>query len=122
MSVEYVVLEHGCWQRIDHSRTVTTGFGDGGELRAAPVMDEESVARARSLGYRGSDEAVVWAMTCDHDRIHMELAQAEGSQWRRVLHGVVTGEHACSDEAHREECRVFYVQRKVNEARWPRGK
>lgn len=53
-------VEH-CRVRIDPgSRSVTTRFGDGAELVACPNLDEESIARARSLGYRGSDEAAVW--------------------------------------------------------------
>lgn len=126
-----VELLHGCWQDINEDdRLVTTHFGDGLSLVAAcPTVDDpkwdEHVARANALGYkvhrtpagRTYEEEIVWLMTKDHDRIHMELAQAEGSFVSPTLHLVACGTHWTDDDramADREERRVFYIQRVKN--------
>jgi hypothetical protein len=47
-------FEH-CRVIIDpDGRRVTTRFDDGAEVLACPNLGDESIARARSLGYRGT--------------------------------------------------------------------
>jgi hypothetical protein len=117
-----VELQHGCWQEIDEgNHLVITHFGvDDTELMAAcPTPEgedwEEQVARAKALGYQ-----TVWEMTKDHDRIHMELAQAEGKPYSYLLFSIASGipykmfVHNPEQAADEEERRVFYVQRMKN--------
>jgi hypothetical protein len=109
---ERIPLAHGCAHTIDHERrTVTTHFPCGLCLTAAPVLNQESVVRARELGYTGTDQDAVWAMTQDHDLTHMLLAQAEGMKWSPTLYGVAAGVPYQPAEAAREEARVLFVQR-----------
>jgi len=85
-------LEH----RSEHCRvlidsrncTLMTRFECGGEVVACPNLHVESVARARPLGYRESDEATVWARTRDNDVVHTVMADAQGHPWPATLHAV----------------------------------
>jgi hypothetical protein len=98
----------------EHKRRATTVFDDGSELTAAPVMDEENIARARSLGYTGTDEDAVWEMTRHHDLVHTLLAEAEGFPFSLTLHSVANGYEMPPGMAQREERIVFLIQRLLN--------
>lgn len=113
-----IEFDHGCWQEInEHARLVVTHFGDGARLVAVAAADPESVARACALGYTGSDREAVWAMTLEHDRLHMELAQAEGYVWSLTLHAAAVGEVVPPSVSDQEERRVLWVQAALNRAR-----
>jgi hypothetical protein len=99
----------------DERRRARTVFDDGSELAAAPVMDEENIARARSLGYAGDDEEAVWEMTRHHDLVHTLLAEAEGFPFSLTLHAVANGYELPPGMAQREERIVFLIQRLLNE-------
>ena len=98
----------------DDSRRARTIFDDGSELTAAPVMDEENIARARALGYEGSDDEAVWAMTRHHDLVHTLLAEAEGYPYSLTLHAVANGYDMPPGTSQREERIVFLIQRLLN--------
>ena len=51
-------VEHCCVLIDPDGRRVRTRFEDSAEVIARPNLDEDSIARVRSLGYRGRDEAV----------------------------------------------------------------
>jgi hypothetical protein len=99
----------------DERRRARTVFDDGSELVAAPVMDDENIARARSLGYAGADEDAVWEMTCHHDLVHTLLAEAEGFPFSLTLHAVANGYELPPGMSQREERIVFLIQRLLNE-------
>lgn len=98
----------------DDARLVETIFDDGKRIAGGPNLDEESIARARSLGYVGSDEDVVWQMTRHHDLLHHLVAEAEGHPWSLVLHSVAHGYEQDSAVMDREERVVFLLQRLLN--------
>jgi hypothetical protein len=98
----------------DERRRATTVFDDGSELVAAPVMDEENIARARALGYTGGDTQAVWEMTRHHDLVHTLLAEAEGFSFSLTLHAVANGYELPPGMAQREERIVFLIQRLLN--------
>jgi hypothetical protein len=73
-----------CRFEIDDERCrAKTVFDDGSELVAAPVMDPENVARARSLGDAGSDEEAGRRMTRYHDLVHTLRPRPRASRSRR---------------------------------------
>jgi hypothetical protein len=110
-----VDLQHSCYQLVnENDKTVVTHFADGSSLTAVPNYDDESVARAEALGYGWAADPV-WQMTKEHDRLHMELAQAQGDPHSPTLHAVANRQDPDSDGGHREECLVFHVQRLLNE-------
>lgn len=98
----------------DENRRAETIFEDGSRLPAAPVMDSENVARARALGYSGSDEEAVWAMTRHHDLVHTVIAEAEGWPYSPTLHAVANGYQLPPGTSQREERLVFLIQRLLN--------
>ena len=98
----------------DDARRSETVFDDGSRLPAAPVMDSENIARARALGYRGSDEEAVWEMTRHHDLVHTLIAEAEGWPFSPTLHAVANGYELPPGTSVREERLVFLVQRLLN--------
>jgi hypothetical protein len=98
----------------DERRRARTVFDDGSELVAAPVMDEENIARARALGYTGEDEHAVWEMTRHHDLVHTLLAEAEGFPFSLTLHAVANGYELPPGMSQREERIVFLIQRLLN--------
>jgi hypothetical protein len=98
----------------DDERRAETIFEDGSRLPAAPIMDAENVARARALGYEGSDEDAVWAMTRHHDLVHTVIAEAEGWPYSPTLHAVANGYTLPPGTSQREERLVFLVQRLLN--------
>jgi hypothetical protein len=101
-------------------RTVTTTLPDGAVIVAAPNMDEESISRARSLGYTDPDDMdAVWQMTKDHERLHHLLAEAEGLQcsialWYAAHPDSPMDEHD-RGRADREERVVLLIQRLLNQ-------
>lgn len=102
----------------EESRTVTTTFPDGTSVVARPVYDDESVARAASLGY--VDEDPVWEMTRDHDPLHVLVADAmtdgrgcSASLFLASYPELVTD--AIRKRASREERVVLLIQRLMNE-------
>jgi hypothetical protein len=115
-----ILLGKGCTQHISRvHRRVQTVFADGTRLDARPPWGyepewHEAYARALALGY-GNTRDPVWEMTLDHDLVHMLLAQAEGLPHSPTLYAVATGEPIDPVVAHREECRVLFVQRALNE-------
>jgi hypothetical protein len=98
----------------DERKRAETVFDDGSRLPAAPQMDSENIARARALGYEGSDEEAVWAMTRHHDLVHTVIAEAEGWPWSPTLHAVANGYTLPPGTSQREERLVFLVQRLMN--------
>jgi hypothetical protein len=105
----------GCRVEIDdETQRAVTKFDDGSELAAAPVLDEENIARARALGYSGSDEEAVWSMTRHHDLVHSLLAEAEGFPHSLTLHSVANGYDLPPGVPEREERIVFLIQRLLN--------
>ncbi len=98
----------------DEQLRARTVFDDGSQLVAAPVMTDENIARARALGYRGSSEEAVWAMTRHHDLVHTLLAEAEGFAFSLTLHAVANGYELPPGMAQREERIVFLIQRLLN--------
>jgi hypothetical protein len=98
----------------DERRRAETIFADGSRLPAAPVMDAENIARARALGYSGSDDEAVWAMTRHHDLVHTVIAEAEGWPYSPTLHAVANGYELPPGASQREERLVFLVQRLMN--------
>jgi hypothetical protein len=98
----------------DEARRAETIFEDGSRLPAAPVMDGENIARARALGYGGTDEEAVWAMTRHHDLVHTVIAEAEGWPYSPTLHAVANGYSLPPGTSQREERLVFLIQRLMN--------
>lgn len=106
---------------------VTTEFADGKRLHAQPNYDEESLARARALGYKGRkgcrctgrcpacDRWAVWRMNADHDLAHSMLAAAMGLPYSPTLWAVAHGEQYPHEDAMREERAVFLLQRMANQ-------
>lgn len=72
--------------RVFESHVETT-LPDGQVVYATPMHDEESVARAHSLGYEGD----VVAMTLDHDRLHAALSHALGLPESPALRAAASG-------------------------------
>ena len=108
-------FEH-CRVLIDvDSRTVTTSFEDSLALVACPNVDAESIARARSLRYGGSDEAAVWATTRDHDLLHTVMAEAHGHPWSATLHAVAHGYRLAPGVVEQEERLVLFARRPQND-------
>ena len=108
----------------EEERYVRTTFGDGLEIVARPVADEESIARAYSLGYLTIMPAHVlvvqealWQMCRDHDRLHTLLAEAEGKKYSVALRYAALGHKPPSmvqAEIDREERIVLLMQRLMN--------
>lgn len=117
-----VELLHDCSYEINEDeRWCRVTFGDGTEIVSTPNYNDESVARAESLGYTlttpiGSDFSmtIVWEMTKDHDLLHMHLAQCDGLEHSPTLYGVATGNPVSLEEALAEERRVFAATRLMN--------
>ena len=103
----------------DENKRARTVFDDGSELVAAPVMDSENIARARVLGYTGTDEEAVWEMTRHHDLVHTLLAEAEGFPFSLTLHAVANGYELPPGTSQREERIVFLIQRLLNQGLEP---
>src|SRR5215213_8661158 len=99
----------------DDARRAETIFSDGTRVAAAPVMDDENIARARALGYSGTDDEAVWSMTRHHDLVHTLLAEAEGFPFSLTLHAVANGYELPPGTAIREERIVFLIQRLLNQ-------
>jgi len=99
----------------DAGQRVETVFDDGAVVAAIPEFDDESIARARALGYRGTDDEAVWSMTRHHDLMHTVIAEAEGHPYSPTLHAVGHGYHLPPGAAEREERVVFVAQRMLNE-------
>lgn len=98
----------------EERRIVTTTFSDGSALVAAPTYDEESVIRARALGYAGTGEEAVWAMTRHHDLLHTLIAEARGQGCSPTLHAVARGVDVDSRTADDEERLVMFIARALN--------
>jgi hypothetical protein len=90
----------------DEQEHVATYFPDGHYTPAVANGSTEDIARARSLGYAGTDEEVVWKMTRDHDVLHSAIANAIDEGFSKALHG---GEGGLI-----EERLVFLLQRALN--------
>lgn len=108
----------------EDERYVRTTFDDGLEVVARPVVDDENVARAQSLGYIQVEpttvavELALWQMCRDHDILHTLLAEAEGRRWSLSLRYAASGARPSSSmvwtEMDREERAVLLVQRILN--------
>ena len=89
--------------------SVRTIFPDGSELASAPQRDRAYIARARSLGYRGSDAMAAMTMCQGHDLAHHIVAGLRGEVSPTLL---AVARHEASWPGWREEeARVFRVQR-----------
>jgi hypothetical protein len=95
-------------------RSVTTRFEDGAEVVARPNLDQASIAQARSLGYRGSDEAVAWAMISDGHLLHTLVAEAQGHPWSATLRAMARGYKLAPGVVEQEERLVRFAQRLSN--------
>jgi hypothetical protein len=107
-------LKHCRFTIDDEARRVETIFDDGEVVAGTPYHDEESIARARALGYAGTDEEVVWQMTRHHDLLHHLVAEAEGQPWSAVMHAVAHDYDVPPGVGEREERIVFLLQRLLN--------
>jgi hypothetical protein len=98
----------------DTARTVTSKFPDGLELRAVASVTVEDAARARELGYTGTDTEAAWAMHAEHDLLHHVVARAEGWPYSMVLRQVALEQTAAHGFGGREERLVFLLARALN--------
>ena len=107
------------------NRVVTTTFEDGAVLHAKPNTDEESKARAVSLGYNKQGDhnyirvsAGLWAMTKDHERLHHMLAEARNVEISMALYYAAHPAETPSPDQqafmHDEERIVLLIQRLLN--------
>lgn len=97
------------------SASVRTTFHDGISLHAVPMTGEADVRRARALGYCGTDDEVLAAMTRDHDVLHTLLAVARGKRWSEALRDAAVGvDTPDCVEAMDEERIVLLIQRLLN--------
>ena len=94
-------------------RYMQTRFPDGTFCPAVPVLNAESQARARSLGY-GEDLA---RMSVEHELAHTVLAEAYGLPHSPALWAVAHGE-APPHNAQLEEATVLGLQRFGREKAW----
>lgn len=98
---------------VDHDRKiVTSAWPDGTTLVSVSPYDDESTARARALGYEGSDDHVRWQMTVYHDACHHVYATALGLPSSEHLYAIARGER--SPEGDQEERAVLLLQRAMN--------
>lgn len=98
---------------VDHdAKVVTSTWQDGTTLVSIPPYDDESTARARALGYEGSDEEVRWQMTVYHDACHHVYATALGLPSSEHLYAIACGER--SADGDQEERAVLLLQRAMN--------
>lgn len=86
-------------------------------VNAAPNYSEEDVARARSLGYDGTNEEAVKLMSSDHEKIHSWLAYCEGAPYSFTLHAAAHGVKLPLGWVKREENAVFCIQALMNATR-----
>lgn len=104
---------------IIEEQYVRTILPDGAEVVAAPTADAESVARARALGYAGSDTEAVWEMTRAHDPLHTLLAEAlgyrESAVMRYAAEGLSPSSSMMREVMDREERIVLLMQRLLTE-------
>jgi hypothetical protein len=94
--------------------TFTTTLSDGTVLTATSNYGPEHAARARDLGYRGSDREVVDAMNRDHDATHQHVARMLGLEDSPTLWAVAHDEPINPELADYEERVVFHFQRMRN--------
>lgn len=104
---------------IIEEQYVRTILSNGAEVIATPTVDVESVARARALGYAGSDTEAVWEMTRAHDPLHTLLAEAlgyrESAVMRYAAEGLSPSSSMMREVMDREERIVLLMQRLLNE-------
>lgn len=113
-------------------KTVWTQYDDGLSVAATPNYDDESIERARTLGYENKARSnlgpdydedalnaeMVWLMTQDHDVLHTAVAEAAGNRYSAALRPVAEGVPAPDPvAADQEERVVFLVQRALNVGR-----
>lgn len=97
----------------EEGRRVRTTLPDGSVIDAVPQYDEESIARAKALGFD-----TVWQMTRSHDLLHCLIADSLGHAHSASLHLVAHPEQGNAHlrrRAAEEECLVFLIQRLMNE-------
>lgn len=94
----------------DEHRYVQTIFSDGNANTGTPQYDVEGMLLARELGYEGSDDEVVWAMTRHHDLLHSLVCEAAGFDMSPSLRYLVDGPPP-KGVIPMEERVVFFVQR-----------
>ncbi len=115
MTVEF---ENGLRYEVDEqARTVRSVFPDGTEALGVASFTAEDVARARSLGYQGSDDEAAWAMHREHDLAHHLAMRALGWPWSQVLWFVAHGQtqRFPAGVYQTEERLAFLLQRAGNE-------
>jgi hypothetical protein len=93
--------------------TFTTTLSDGTVLTATSNYGREHAARARDLGYEGSDSEVVDAMNRDHDATHQHVARMLGLEDSPTLWAVAHDEPINPELADYEERVVFHFQRRL---------
>lgn len=108
---------------------IVTELGPNVVVDALPIVEPEHIARARSLGYTGTDKQAVWQMTREHDLLHVLLAEALDtmsialklasdrlrSDRTGSTHTEIT--EAAHQEVWREEETVLFLQRLLNKQR-----
>lgn len=99
----------------DEQGHVQSIWPDGKRLIGAYSYDEEDVARARSLGYTGTDLEVCAALHREHDLAHHLVAQALGWPSSMVLRLAAEGHETFPVGVYQlEERLAFLVQRVSN--------
>ncbi len=90
-----VVLEHAsrtaAWSSIHGGARWRQPLTMAPSLWPGPKVDEESIARAWALGYRGDDECIVWEATRAQDVLHTVIAEAQDDPWSPTLRAVAHG-------------------------------
>jgi hypothetical protein len=106
-------LPNGVEYATNGQGSAVTTFPDGDECGALSFYDDESVARARALGYLGTDREAVDAMTADHDLLHSLVALAIDGDESHALRYSTRGVQE-KGRIPLEERLVFLLQRALN--------
>lgn len=117
MSEAYRLPNGVLYEIDDEHQHVATHFPDRTTCPGVPSLDDESVARARALGYEGPDADVVWQMTRDHDLLHSVIAlNLDGGESHALRYDRRHRQPDASrkDRRQAEERLCFLVQRALN--------
>lgn len=108
---------------FDTSRCVRTTFLDGASVMAGLNRGQEEEDKARGMGYTGHGDDLLWAMTREHDFLHVFLAaymsKPKGAPSRALRYEATAHQEHVSQEFYdREEDIVKAFARYMND---PRG-
>lgn len=100
----------------DELGEVRSTWPDGKSVNGVYQYTAEDVARARSLGYQGSDDQVCEGMHRDHDLAHHLVMRAVGFDSSVILRRIAEGKDKHpAGLGQLEERLAFLVQRVANE-------